>query len=418
MKLKLLGPLRIRDFAFLWWGLTISLIGDGIFFIGLPFLVFSVNQSPIAYTLTLIAWTLPLVAFLLVGGVLSDRFERRRMMMLGNALQGAAIALIGVLAIMGVIELWHIIALAVVYGIGEAIFGPAFGAIVPDIVPQNLLVEANSLDNLSRPLALRVVGPALGGLIVHLFGTGRAMLIDAVTFVAAGVAFMLIQARRGATPGGSEGVVWSDVKAGFRFVRAHAWLWGGLLSAGVGLLFFYGPWMALVPFRVTHGLGGNEGDLAVVLAVGGIGAVLASILVGQRSLPHHFMTTMYLSMSGGTVMLVGFGFASTTWQAVIASFVMQAFFTTGIIIWNSTMHRLVPSHLLGRVSALDWFVSTSLIPVSLAFAGPMAQLVGARVTLVGAGLVGCALILTFLLVPGTRDPERTPPTAEVVLHER
>jgi predicted MFS family arabinose efflux permease len=418
MKLKFLAPLRIRDFAFLWWGLTISLIGDGIFFIALPFLVFSVSESPIAYTLALIAWTLPLVAFLLVGGVLSDRFERRRMLMLGNALQGVAIALIGVLAILGVIELWHIIVLAAAYGIGEAIFGPAFGAIVPDIVPQNLLVEANSLDNLSRPFALRVAGPAAGGLIVHLFGTGRAMLIDAVTFAAAGVAFMLIRTRRGAASGSSEGVVWSDVKAGFRFVRAHAWLWGGLLSAGVGLLFFYGPWMALVPFRVTHALNGNEGDLAIVLAVGGIGAVLASILVGQRRLPRRFMTTMYLSMSGGTLMLVGFGFASTTWQAVIASFVMQAFFTTGIIIWNSTMHRLVPGNLLGRVSALDWLVSTSLIPVSLAFAGPIAQLLGTRMTLVGAGLLGCALVLTFLLLPGTRDPERTPRAAGVTVHQQ
>lgn len=401
---KMFMPLRRPDFGLLWSGLTISLIGDGIFFVALPLQVFAITDDAAALSVVLISWTLPSVLLLVWGGLLSDRFERRTMLGVGNAMQGLAIAGVGVLALTDSITLISLAALVALYGAGEAIFGPAFGAIVPDLVSRDQLVEANSLDNFSRPFALRVAGPALGGVIIANFGLGRAFLVDATTFLVAGIAFAMIKPRGAARA--EQGLVREEVTAGFRFVRSQPWLWGGLLSSAIGLLAFYGPWQALVPYVITHNLGGDEGALAAVLAVGGIGAVLASILIGQRSLPRRYLTTLYVSLSLGTLMLAGFGVAGRIWQAIAASFVMGALFTTGIIVWNTTMHRLVPREILGRVSSVDWMVSTSLIPVSLLLTAPVASIAGPRTTLIGAGTLGALGVGAFLLVPKVRSPER------------
>jgi MFS family permease len=404
-KIKILRPLGITDFALLWSGLTISLLGDGMFFVALPLQVFALRDTETAYTVALVAWTLPLVAFLPLSGIWSDRFERRRMMLIANGIQGLAIALLGILSVAGALELWHVYALAVAYGCGEALFGPAFNSIVPDIVPQDMLVEANSLDNFSRPFALRVAGPALGGLAVALAGTGGAFLLDAATFGIAGIAFALIRTRK-KTQSAETGFAWQELKDGLRFVRSHKWLLLGLISAALGLLLFYGPWQALVPYRVTHGLGGDERDIAAMLAIGGVGAIIASLAIGQRDLPRRFMTAMYVSLGIGTLMLVGYGLATNTWQIFVASFIMHALLGVAIIIWNTTLHKHVPGSILGRVSSLDWFVSTSLIPVSLMIAGPLSLVIGPAKVLVGAGAIGCIALLLFTFIPGALDPEK------------
>ncbi len=416
---KILRPLKIKDFSLLWTGLTVSLLGDGIFFVALPLQVFKLSDSASVYTLILLAWTIPLVLFLIPGGVMSDRFDRRHMMVLSNLLQGLAIAVIGLLSMSGDLSLWHIAIAVIVYGGAEALFGPAFGAIVPDVVPQELLVEANALDNLSRPLSLRVLGPALGGVIVALFGIGEAFLIDAVTFGIANVFLLMMQPRK--PLGEGEVLHLSDAREGFRFVAEHRWLWGALLASAVGLLVFYGPWQALVPHLITHKLGGSDADFGLVLAVGGIGALGASLFIGQRDLPRRSLTLMYVVMATGTLMLVGFGLAQNLWQAAAASFFLQAMFTTGIIVWNTTMHRFVPGQILGRVSSLDWLVSTSLIPISLAITGPLSSAIGEDTTLVVAGLLGAIALISFLFIPGVLDPESAPvvePEPEVDLRPR
>ena len=408
---KLLRPLKIRDFALLWVGLTVSLLGDGMFYVALPIQAFRLDDSAATYSLVLLAWTIPLVAFLIPAGVLSDRFDRRSLLIISNTCQGTAIGVIGLLSVAGDLELWHLFVAAAVYGSAEALFGPAFGALVPEIVPGDLLVQANSLDNFSRPLTLRVAGPALGGVIVAVFGVGYAFLIDASTFLVANLALALIRPRPMRRRG--RDMAWREIREGARFVRAHRWLWVTLLATAVGALVFYGPWQALVPYVITREIGGSESDLGLVLAVGGTASLLASIVIGQSSLPRRSITLMYFSFGVGTLMLTGFGLARGVGQAMVASFCMQGLFTAGIIVWNTTMHRLVPGDILGRVSSLDWFVSTSLIPVSLALAGPLSHALGPSTTLVFAGIVGCVVILSFLLVPGVRGPEERAAGTEI-----
>jgi DHA3 family tetracycline resistance protein-like MFS transporter len=401
----LLAPLAIRDFALLFAGMAVSLVGDGIYIVAIAWQVYELSNAPTALSIVGIAWSVPILLFVLVGGVLSDRVERRRLMLVAHAVRGSAVACIAALSIAGALELWHVIALVAVYGAGEALFGPAFGAIVPDIVPERLLVQANALNQVMEPIGLRLAGPALGGLAIAAVGVGEAFVIDAATFAVAAVTLLLMKPRP-APRAETATSIRRDLGEAYTFVRSQPWLWGTLLAACVGLLAFIGPVEVLVPFVVKNELGGDAAALGLVFAAGGCGAVLAALALGHRGLPRRHITFLYAAWTGGSLLVAGFGLASTLWQAMAVSFVQQGLFTAGLIVWVTLMQRLVPGELLGRVSSLDWLVSVSLMPVSFALTGPLAGAVGARETLVLAGVLSGALTLAFLFYPGMRDTER------------
>jgi len=135
-----------------------------------------------------------MVASLLIAGVLSDRFERRRLLIVADLVRLVAIGAIAALALAETAELWQVIALVVVYGIGQALFQPAFSAIVPDVVPRDQLLQANAVRELMDPLGLRFAGPALGGLLIAVFGVGEALVVDAASFGVSALALTLMRA--------------------------------------------------------------------------------------------------------------------------------------------------------------------------------------------------------------------------------
>jgi DHA3 family tetracycline resistance protein-like MFS transporter len=404
---KILRPLAIRDFALLWTGAAVSLLGDGVYIVAIAWQVYELSDTPTALSLVGVAWTLPMAAFLLVGGVVSDRFDRREIMIATDLARAVAVAVIAVLSITGALELWHLILLAVVFGTGDAFFGPAFNSVVPQIVPQRLLVQANSLDQFIRPFMMALAGPAIGGLTVAALGAGAAFALDAGSFLLSAVAISLMSAGHKVDRGDEEPrSALADMREGFRFVRQHAWLWGTLLGAAISLLAFWGPVEVLVPFRIKNDLGGGADAFGLVLAAGGVGAILAAVAMAQLGLPRKHMTFMYVAWAVGCLGIAGLAFATVLWQAMVSSFAQQALFASGLIVWGTLIQTLVPARLLGRVTSLDWFVSTCLVPVSFALTGPVAAAVGAEATLAGAGVLAAAATLLCLLIPGIRDTER------------
>ncbi len=410
--LKMLLPLRNRDFRLLWTGMTASLVGDGVFLVALAWQVYQLSNAPTALSVVGVAVSLPHVLFLLAGGVASDRVDRRRLMIAADVVRGAAMGALGLLAAMGALHLWQVIILGAVYGGATAFFGPAFDAIVPDVVPAELLGSANSLDQFVRPAALRLIGPALGGWLIALWGTGSAFLVDAATFFVSAACVLLM--RPTPSPPGrleepwearSSGAAVREVREGFRFVRSRIWLWGTFLAATLAYLLFMGPVEVLLPYIVKNDMGGGAGVLGWVFAMGGVGAIGGAIVVGHSGIPRRFVTFMYVSWAVATFAVAGYGLARVPWQAMVASLVFNALETAGAVVWATTKHRLVPGNLLGRVSSFDWFISIGLVPVSFAVTGPIASVLGARTTLVWAGLLGGVITLAALFLPGMRDIE-------------
>jgi MFS family permease len=408
-RVGILTPLRGRDFRLLWAGMTVSLLGDGIFFVALPWQVYQLSDAATALSVVGIAMSVPNIVLLLVGGVVSDRLDRRWVMMGADLVRGICLTALGLLAISGALELWHVMVIAAFYGAGTAFFGPAFDAIVPELVPSELLTQANSIDQFVRPAAWRMLGPAAGGWIIGAFGNrvGPAFLLDALTF---GVSVVCLLAMSGhsaeyATDDRTDSA-WRDVKEGFRYVRSQTWLWGTLVAATFAYLAFLGPTEVLLPHVVKYEMGRSASDLGFILAMGGVGAMTTALLMGHRDMPRRNMTFIYLVWTASTLSIAGYGIARFPWQAMVACFLFNALEGAGTIVWITTKQRLVPNRLLGRVSSFDWFISIGLLPVSYALTGPIAGAIGARATLVWAGVIGAAITLAFLFLPGLRDPER------------
>jgi DHA3 family tetracycline resistance protein-like MFS transporter len=282
--LRLFEPLRERDFALFWAGTLVSLLGDGIYLVALPFAVLGLGGGAGSLSLVGLAWSLGMVGFLLLGGVAADRYDKRRQLLIADAVRLVAVGALGALSLSGALELWHLVALGFVFGAGEGLSGPAMGAIVPELVPRDALVQANALQGSLRPVALRLAGPAIGGVVVALLDTGGALIVDAGTF-AVSMACLLAMSGRAPVHAGDHEPLKDQLREAARFVRGETWLWATLVMAALALLLFLGPVEVLVPVRIDEDLGGGAGDFGLVLAAGGVGATLGTVALGHGRSP-------------------------------------------------------------------------------------------------------------------------------------
>ena len=405
-RVGLVQPMKIRDFRLLWTGMFVSMAGDGFYYVAIAWQVYDLSNSPASLAGVGIAWSLPQVAIVPLAGVLADRMDRRILMIAADLIRAAAIGTVGVFSITGNLTIPILVGLVVVFGVGQALFHPAFHSIVPEIVPADLLVRANSVDQFVRPFALMVVGPVIGGQLVEHLGAGWAFVADACTFLWSAAMVARIRARptRERDPHAS---AVREVVEGFRFVRRTRWLLITMLASILSLFAVWGPWETLMPFVVRNDLGGSASDLSFVYLSGGVGAVLVAITLGQRGkLPSRPMTALYLFWAAGMLGTALFGIAQNLLHAMIAGFLTEGSIAALIVLWYSILQRLVPSHLLGRVTSLDWMITLAGVPLSFAAVGPLAEAIGADTTLILAGLVGGGVTLLFMFIPGAREPER------------
>jgi MFS family permease len=401
---NLLSPLKHRDFRILWMGMAVSLIGDGIFLIAIAWESYTLWNAPASLAIVGIAITVPMIVFLLVGGVISDRYDRRVVMVCADGLRAAAVAILAALALTGTLRFWELVALVAVYGIGTAFFTPAFEAMVPQLLPPADLPSANSLDQFMRPIGLRLVGPVVGGALVAV-SSGVAFVVDASSFAASLAAVVAIAYRSGPRVDLPESNREALIE-GLRFVRERVWLWGTLLSAAIAYLVFLGPAEVLLPYLVKNDLHASAGTLGLVLAAGGLGAVGAAIYMGQRGHPRRDITVMYATWTLATLAIAGYGIATAAWQLMLTCLVFNALEAAGTIVWATIKQRHVPGAMLGRVSSLDWLISIALLPLSFALTAPVAAALGARTTLIYAGAIGAVVTLGAYFLPGMRSIER------------
>jgi MFS family permease len=425
------GVLANRDFRLLFAGRSVSLLGDGAFLVALAWQAYTISNAPSALALLGIAMTVPLIALLLFGGVVSDRHSRRRVMLLADLMRAVLLALLAALALSGTLHLWQMMVLVALYGAAQAFFDPASDAILPELLPEWQLGQANALEQVVRPLALRLAGPAVGGVLVGVLGPGAAFLADGATFLASATALWSMSAehpaahayaRARARRGPAENdrhtrrlralASGDELREGWVYVRRHVWLWGTFASAGIAYLLFMGPAEVLLPFMVKHVLGGSGVQLGLVFGAGGLGSVACALAMARSGLPSRSITFIYAVWALATLAVAGYGLATAIWQLMLASLAFNLLETAGTIVWATIKQRHVPGRMLGRVSSLDWLISIGLLPVSFALTAPVSAALGVRATLIGAGLAGAAATLGGLLLPGMRAVDRTlSPTA-------
>jgi MFS family permease len=398
-----LQVLREREYRQFFLGQAVSLLGDGMVNVALAFAVLDLTGSASALGLVLAARMLPLVGFLLAGGVMADRLPRRTVMIAADLVRVASQGAIAALLIAGVAEVWQLAALSAVTGSATAFFNPASTGLMPAVVSPERLQQANALRGLAMA-AGQIAGPALAGILVAGAGAGWALAVDAATF-AVSVAFLV----RLHVPAMERLVVRSmlaDLREGWDTFRSISWLWTFVAAATIGN-FVSAASGVLGPLVAKESLGGATAWALIVSAVGVgslAGGVLALHVQPRRPM---LMATLPLYLFAAPLAMLALELPAVYIAGV--SLLSGAALMISNTVWETTLQRNVPAEALSRVSSYDWFGSLAFQPLGFAIWGPVAELNGVGRTLWIAFAVQIVTTTALLLVPSIRHLRSTPP---------
>jgi len=388
--------------------MAVSLLGDGVFIVAVAWQAYAIADRPSTLAYVGLAASLPQVAMLLVGGAVSDRIPRRTVLFWADVARAIAVGALAILAIVSDLRLWELYLVSALIGTATAFASPALDALVPQLVPDGELTQANAIEGFVRPVAIQLAGPALGGLAVATIGSTGAFGFDALTFTFSAVCVRRMARLQMLGTGHSNASFRRDVREGLRYVRGHVWLWGTFLAATFTYLLFIGPTYVLLPYIVRNSLHEGAFVYGTVLAAGGVGALIGAVLMGRAREPRRPVTWIYAWWTIATLAVAGYGLATHAWGLALAAFVVNGGEAVGAVVWATLKQRRVANSMLGRVSSIDWCISTALLPLSYALTAPVAHALGARTTLFLAGTIGAAMTLGFLFLPGMRDGEEVP----------
>ena len=278
--MRRLLPAVLREepqFRLLFWGHALSMIGDRITFVALPFAVLSIGGGAGEVGIVIAATTLPFAAFSLLGGVWADRLPRHRVMLVSDLVRMVSQAVAAALLLSGSAEVWQLAALGVVFGTADAFFSPALTGLIPALVAPERLQEANALRALVMSSGM-VSGPAIAGVLVAVLGPGGAIAVDAVTFAASAVALSRLRPVAAERLDAQEPRFLAQLAAGFREIRARRWVQGFLIVLFAYHVVVLPAIFVLGPVLAEKELGGVAA-WAVITAAFGIGSIAGDLLI-------------------------------------------------------------------------------------------------------------------------------------------
>ncbi len=400
--MSLFASLRTRAFALLWTGQTISRLGDSLYRIALSWWVLEETGSATAMSTVLVVSIIPMLVFLLIGGVAVDRLPRFRVLFVSDLLNGFVVAAVSVLAATGALEIWHVYVAGALSGLAEAFFYPAYAASIPQIVPPESQPSANSLSGLSYQIT-GIFGPAVGAALVTLGGTPAAFGLDSLSFLAS--AAFLAPLLRIALPRKDDLAARSplpDLRDGLKEVVGHTWLWLSIAFFGLVNVFDAGPRNVALPFLIHDHLGLEVGALGAVASSTAVGSVAAAVFLGRYPRLRRRGRLLYACEVVMGLMLILFGRLPSLPALMAAAFIFGVAISIGNLAWTNMLQEMVPQERLGRVSSIDALGSFVFLPVGFAFAGVLSDRLGpANVFVLGGSLV-VLLAVGMLLVPSIR----------------
>lgn len=381
LNIPLLQPLRVKEFRLFWGAMAVSLVGDQLTFIALPWLVLKLTGDALAVGGVLAIASIPRAIFMLVGGVVTDRFSPRVVLIFSNAARMGLVLVIAALIFTDSIQMWQIYVVSLAFGIADAFMFPASISLPPRLLEDELLPAGNSLIQGTAGLSV-IVGPALAGVIiayvaagegsfVDQYGLATAFLLDGITFLAPVIAFLIIRDRfpPEAAPMGEslmhtmmEGLryTWND-----RPVRFLTFMIAGLSVV------FRGPFSVGMPVFADQVLPQGAAGYGTIVATAGVGALLGVVVAGSlRRTPDSWLGSLIL-LDFGFYGLVFVGMTFTTDLVTICSMLFGASILDGYIniVLITWLQQRIPRERLGRVISVIMFFNLGLTPLSMAVAG-------------------------------------------------
>lgn len=392
------APFRERPFRLLFAGRAVSSFGDALVPVALTFAVLHLTGSLSDLGIVLAAQTVPLVLFVLLGGVWADRLPRQKVMLASDLVRFATQGASAVLILDGTARVWQLAALQAVYGMADGFFTPAANGLVPQVVAAEDLQRANAALGLSENTT-SILGPAIAGVLVVGVGAGWGLAVDAATFVLSAAFLSVLRvdpvvqlAREHA------GSMLGELRAGWKAFASRRWL---LVSVGYFTLMFafgFSTLKVLGPEVAQKHLGG-PGAWAAISTATGVGAIAGGLLALRWKPAHPLRAAFIISLFGAPLTLLLLGAQAALWLIILTALiegVIGSFFNA---VWFTAMQQAVPADEISRVTSWDAVGSYALQPVGLALVGPIAVAVGVSATLYAAGIVFLAITVGVILMP-------------------
>jgi MFS family permease len=397
-----------RDFRMLWLAQSASVIGDNIVLVALALFIVERTGSATDLGLVLAAQALPLVAFLLVGGVWADRLPRHRVMVVTDLIRFALHALLAALIFAGTVAIWQLVVIEMLFRSAEAFFRPAANGLLPQTVPEADIQPATAVTGMSNNVA-EFAGPALATALVLGAGAGWAFALDAATFLISAAFLSRVRPReRGAAPAtaasGERVGVWTSIREGAREVRSRAWVWATLASFCVALFCGLASWFVLGPI-VAREQYGHLAVYGVLEAAIGFGTIIGSLAaIGWR--PRYPMRLGILATLLWPLSAILYAAGVTLIVVIPACVLGGASFALFDVWWLTALAERIPPEALSRVTSYDWMVSYALLPLGYVLMGPLAAHFGAVNVLAGGAALAFVAFALGLLPRETRMLER------------
>ena len=376
----------------------ISNVGNGLSPIALAYGVLSIpGADGKDLSIVMAARFIPMVALMLLGGVVGDRYKRNRVVG-GTDIIGSVFVAISAISFIGHFpSVWLLAFMGAIFGVLNALWWPAMTGVLPEILPKTNLKDGNAIVALSSNIGF-VLGALLGGTLVTLYGSGWALLIDAISFLIAG--FLVWNLDLPAMPERENNSVFHDLRIGWREFISRPWVIAIVCSFAIINMCFEAMWQVLGPLAYDQGTSGPR-NWSLNLAAVTTGMICGSVIALKIKLKRPLVSSMILMA------------AASVWNFAIASsqpllIVMACGFISGLAIdifmvqWNTAMQTHIPEESFSRVAAYDAFGSFGIAPIGVAFAGPAAAYFGITTTLWATGILTFIAALASLSVKSLR----------------
>lgn len=397
--------LNNKKFSALLFGQTLSRIGDFLFQIALAWWVLEKTGSATAMGTVLFFSALPMVVFVLVGGVVVDRMSRGLLLFMSD-LARCFIMIVGTwLAFTDQLVLWQIYVIAILFGFADAFFLPAYNALIQQIITEEDLPSANSINSLSMQFG-RVAGPAIGGLAVGFGGTAFAFGFNALSFLVGALTVVSLLNIPAPAREQESGFTFQhfkeDLRGGFNTIFSSPLLWVAVLVFAFTNITLGGPYSIAMPFLVQQKLGGDERMLGFIYSIFPIGYAVASLVMGSFKKIRYRGIVFYICSAIAGIGLGVFGLGMPLPILVFAALMNGAALEIASLIWTNLMQEMVPPEKMGRVSSVDALGSFALLPIGFAFTGWLIDSIGVTTVFIAAGVVTASISLLPLLHPAIR----------------
>ncbi|MBB6626812.1 MFS transporter [Nocardioides sp. KIGAM211] len=395
------APMRERNFRWYFLSRTVNMTGGAMAAVALAFAVLEVSSSPSALGTVLAAHSIPMVVFLLAGGVIADRFGRKLVIQVSNVASGLSQLAIAGLVLGGHAQLWQIVVLSAVNGVVMAVSFPALVSVLPQLVPRHQLQPANVLMAMVRN-SLTIVGPSVAGLLVVTAGAGWALAVDGISYLVA--ALLLLRVTLPPPSRQEKSSVVTDLREGWTYFRSTTWLWAVVLAFCLICAIHQGGYFTLGPVLAKQGDIGESG-WGLILSAEAVGLLVTTLVMLRVSLQRPLFWGMIGTAAYG-LPLIALGADGHLVTVVVASFLAGVGIEVFGLGWNLAMQENVPEDMLSRAFSYDAFGSFMAVPIGQLVAGPLALAFGIERVILVAGIALMAVALLTLLSRAVRDLPR------------